>query len=43
MDDVDHVVGGDEKPKGEAEANRGPIPEPVKAAKQAKYTRPTTK
>lgn len=39
MNDEDHVVGGDEATKREAIENRS-IPEPVKAARQAKLTRP---
>ncbi|MFI6792003.1 SDR family NAD(P)-dependent oxidoreductase [Nonomuraea sp. NPDC050383] len=39
MSDVDHVVGGDEATKRQAEQNRT-LPEPVKAARQAELTRP---
>ena len=39
MNDVDHVVGGDQETKLQAIENRT-IPEPVKAARQAELTRP---
>lgn len=39
MNDVDHVVGGDEATKKQAEENRT-TPETVKAARQAKLTKP---
>jgi uncharacterized protein len=41
MNDIDHVVGGDEETKKQAQANRSAIPEPEKAAKQAKLARPS--
>jgi short-subunit dehydrogenase len=39
INDMDHVIGGDEETRRQAEENRT-TPEPVKAARQAKLTRP---
>lgn len=39
MNDIDHVVGGDEETKRAVTENRT-TPEPIKAARQAELTRP---